>query len=214
MHVVSVHLHTTSRSWQCMPCSVLGKACCCHQGLVLMTTWPADCVLSCTPVLAAVIHCTAESCTAHPVTDLCAAQPLLSGNLILCEPTLTSREGACARLAAETGATFIPPYDYGPVMAGQGTIGLELLQQVMLGQRQQTGVGSILQAHNPWLKSRFSCGLITVVQDQLLQYGVAATSGAAVSVNDCVPVQRCYRCGPVVLSHDCFRPTLLIAPGA
>jgi len=58
-----------------------------------------------------------------------------AGTLILCEPTIAAREATAARVAAETGATFIPPYDYGPVMAGQGTIGLELLQQVGPGCR-------------------------------------------------------------------------------
>jgi threonine dehydratase len=43
---------------------------------------------------------------------------------------MAAREATAARVAAETGASFIPPYDYGPVIAGQGTIGLELLQQV------------------------------------------------------------------------------------
>lgn len=52
------------------------------------------------------------------------------GHLMLCEPTMTSREATCERVAAETGATIIPPYDHGPVIAGQGTIGLEMLQQV------------------------------------------------------------------------------------
>jgi threonine dehydratase len=53
-----------------------------------------------------------------------------TGNLILCEPTMAAREATATKVAAETGATFVPPYDYGPVIAGQGTIGLELLQQV------------------------------------------------------------------------------------
>ena len=55
-----------------------------------------------------------------------------AGQLILCEPTMAAREATSEKIAAETGATFIPPYDYGPVIAGQGTIGLELMQQVRL----------------------------------------------------------------------------------
>lgn len=43
---------------------------------------------------------------------------------------MAAREATAAKVAAETGAIFVPPYDYGPVIAGQGTIGLELLQQV------------------------------------------------------------------------------------
>lgn len=52
------------------------------------------------------------------------------GTLILCEPTMAAREATAARVAAETGATFVPPYDSATVIAGQGTLGLELLQQV------------------------------------------------------------------------------------
>eukprot|EP00775_Hariotina_reticulata_P006291 gene6291-6527_t len=52
------------------------------------------------------------------------------GNLFLCDPTLAAREDMCTQVAAETGATFIHPYNYEPVIAGQGTVGLELLQQV------------------------------------------------------------------------------------
>lgn len=36
---------------------------------------------------------------------------------------------AAQAFAAETGATFIPPYDHADVIAGQGTLGLEMLEQ-------------------------------------------------------------------------------------
>ncbi|GAA1060844.1 threonine ammonia-lyase [Agromyces bracchium] len=36
---------------------------------------------------------------------------------------------AAARFATETGATVIPPYDHADVIAGQGTLGLEILEQ-------------------------------------------------------------------------------------
>ncbi len=52
------------------------------------------------------------------------------GRVIECEPNLASRETTAARVCAETGATFIAPYDHPHVIAGQGTIGLELLSQV------------------------------------------------------------------------------------
>ncbi|MGI8644365.1 MAG: pyridoxal-phosphate dependent enzyme [Thermomicrobiales bacterium] len=35
-----------------------------------------------------------------------------------------------ARIAEEQGATLIPPFDYAPVMAGAGTTGLELVEEV------------------------------------------------------------------------------------
>lgn len=37
---------------------------------------------------------------------------------------------AAAQFAAETGATIIPPFDHPDVVAGQGTLGLEILEQV------------------------------------------------------------------------------------
>jgi len=53
------------------------------------------------------------------------------GNLILCEPTIEAREAGCAAVQAEhKGAAFIPPYNHPWVICGQGTIGLEFLQQI------------------------------------------------------------------------------------
>ncbi|GLC41089.1 hypothetical protein PLESTB_000944100 [Pleodorina starrii] len=52
------------------------------------------------------------------------------GEVHFCEPTMEAREAACAELQARTGAVLVPPYNYGPVMAGQGTIAIEFLQQV------------------------------------------------------------------------------------
>jgi threonine dehydratase len=52
------------------------------------------------------------------------------GEVLLCEPTLAAREALAARLVADSGAVFIHPYDDPRVIAGQGTIALELLEQV------------------------------------------------------------------------------------
>ena len=46
-----------------------------------------------------------------------------------CAPTMESREAVCAEVMAKTGTTFIPPYNYGPTICGQGTIALEFLKQ-------------------------------------------------------------------------------------
>lgn len=51
------------------------------------------------------------------------------GRVIACEPTLAARETTAAAVLAETGATLIPPYNHPDVIAGQGTAGLELLEQ-------------------------------------------------------------------------------------
>lgn len=47
----------------------------------------------------------------------------------LCEPNQQSREGTAERIAQETGATLIPPYNHPDIIAGQGTAALELLEQ-------------------------------------------------------------------------------------
>jgi len=51
--------------------------------------------------------------------------------IVDCEPTLEARESTAAGVLAETGATFIHPYDDPRVIAGQGTAALELMQDVL-----------------------------------------------------------------------------------
>ena len=50
--------------------------------------------------------------------------------LQLCEPTLAARQAAAEQIVATTGASLIHPFDNADVMAGQGTLALELLEQV------------------------------------------------------------------------------------
>ena len=52
------------------------------------------------------------------------------GRIIFCEPNQRAREEACARVLAETGATLIHPFENEDVMAGQGTVAVELLEDV------------------------------------------------------------------------------------
>ncbi|MEY2482475.1 MAG: threonine dehydratase [Verrucomicrobiota bacterium] len=52
------------------------------------------------------------------------------GRIVFCEPTQKAREVACARLIAETGATLIHPFENEQVMAGAGTVAVELLEDV------------------------------------------------------------------------------------
>ena len=49
---------------------------------------------------------------------------------VFCEPTAESRAATAEALRQRTGATMIHPYDHPAVMAGQGTVGLELLEQL------------------------------------------------------------------------------------
>lgn len=48
--------------------------------------------------------------------------------VVECENTLEARESTAARVVAETGGTLIPPFDHPDVIAGQGTMALEILE--------------------------------------------------------------------------------------
>ena len=52
------------------------------------------------------------------------------GKIVFCEPNERAREETCSRIVAETGATLIHPFENENVMAGQGTIMVELLEDV------------------------------------------------------------------------------------
>ncbi|ORZ21632.1 tryptophan synthase beta subunit-like PLP-dependent enzyme [Absidia repens] len=51
------------------------------------------------------------------------------GTIIECEPTQEARENTAEKVIQETGATFIHPFNNVNVMAGQGTVALELITQ-------------------------------------------------------------------------------------
>ena len=53
-------------------------------------------------------------------------------NVIFSGSTAPEREAVAAQVIADTGATLIPPYDHPHIVAGQGTMGLELQEQVAL----------------------------------------------------------------------------------
>ena len=48
---------------------------------------------------------------------------------VLCEPDADSRKRAAEKIEKATGATLIHPYNDSAVIAGQGTVGLEILEQ-------------------------------------------------------------------------------------
>lgn len=52
------------------------------------------------------------------------------GNIHFCDPTIESREEVACNVQEETGATMIHPYNDGRIISGQGTLALELLEQV------------------------------------------------------------------------------------
>ena len=52
------------------------------------------------------------------------------GQITFCEPTLQARESTLERIRLDTGAAVIHPYNDERVIAGQGTVALELLEDV------------------------------------------------------------------------------------
>ena len=51
-------------------------------------------------------------------------------DIVECEPTLEARQTACAKLCRENNMIEIPPFNHLNTMAGQGTMGLEIFDQV------------------------------------------------------------------------------------
>jgi threonine dehydratase len=58
----------------------------------------------------------------------------LGGHVVLFGPDFDASKDECARLAESHGLTQIPPFDDPYVIAGQGTIGMELLRQTNLSE--------------------------------------------------------------------------------
>jgi threonine dehydratase/serine racemase len=50
--------------------------------------------------------------------------------VVTCEPGEQARTETADEVLAETGGVFVPPYDHRDIIAGQGTVMLELLEQV------------------------------------------------------------------------------------
>lgn len=52
------------------------------------------------------------------------------GKVISCEPTQAARLETARQVQEDTGAVLVPPYNHPNIIAGQGTVALEFLQQV------------------------------------------------------------------------------------
>jgi len=52
------------------------------------------------------------------------------GEIHLCEPTHEARESMAEGLLAKSGGTLVPPFDHPHILAGQGTVGVELDAQL------------------------------------------------------------------------------------
>lgn len=60
----------------------------------------------------------------------CKAVEAYGGKITFCEPKVSARSEAAARIQAETGAVMIHPYDDDRIIAGQATAAKELLEEI------------------------------------------------------------------------------------
>lgn len=54
----------------------------------------------------------------------------LGARVVLVGPSSDERAARAAEIVAETGAVLVPPYDHPDIVAGQGTIGLEIVEDL------------------------------------------------------------------------------------
>ncbi len=57
-----------------------------------------------------------------------AATEALGANVVVVD--ISEREAVTERLRVETGAVFVPPFDHPAIIAGQGTVGLEIAEEL------------------------------------------------------------------------------------
>jgi threo-3-hydroxy-L-aspartate ammonia-lyase len=75
------------------------------------------------------LHATIVMPRDAPATKLAATRGY-GARVVLYERASESREGIAARIVSEEGAVLVPPFDDDAVIAGQGTLALELLEEV------------------------------------------------------------------------------------
>jgi threonine dehydratase len=118
-----------------------------------------------------------------------------------CSPTLQERQAAVEEVIKKTGATLVPPFDHINIILGQGTLALELEQQV----KELTNGKSRLDA------------IITPCGGGGMLSGVAtAMIGAGIQVFGAEPSFQCgddCRRGLVEGKHVMVVKTLTIADG-
>lgn len=73
-----------------------------------------------------------------------AATKGYGATVIFSGSTSTEREAVVADVVKRTGATLIPPYDHPNIMLGQGTLGLELQEQVLQINGGKKGLDAII----------------------------------------------------------------------
>ena len=94
-----------------------------------------------------------------------------------------------AELAATTGAVFIPPFDHADVVAGQGTLGLEILEQVpdLETVIVPIGGGGLISGVASALKQKFRLlgrpvRIIGVQSENAAPYPISLANGVATAI--------------------------------
>jgi threonine dehydratase len=136
-----------------------------------------------------------------------AATRAYGAEIVLDGPTLTEALEAAAAYAERTGAVFIHPFDHPDVIAGQGTVGLEILEQcpdvatVVVG----AGGGGVCSGIAAAVKARRPSVRMVAVQAEM-----AAALPAALAAGRPVPLETMATMadgiavaapGPVTLAH-------------
>lgn len=86
----------------------------------------------------------------HLVMPLNSAPPKIAAarsygaSITFCPPTAADRQSTLDRVQTETGATFVPPYDARNTILGQGTVWLEVEEQVREAGFELGDVGAVV----------------------------------------------------------------------
>ena len=113
----------------------------------------------------------------HGAPEVKVARTLAWGaRVVRCENDKAAREGTAARLAAELGATVVPPYDHDWIVEGQASVGLEIVDDLpdVANVLVCVGGGGLLAGIAGALRARGSNALIVGVDPTL-----AADAGAS-----------------------------------
>ena len=146
-----------------------------------------------------------------------AAARRAGGDVVLCEATIEARTAAAQKHMEEhPRCTLIPPYNHPHIIAGQGTVALELLQQVSNAEVLQLGTPSHEVADDGTPGSTLGTGAEEPESDELLLDAVVVPvsgggliSGIATAIKKRLPQCKVLSCCTVVPvpAHSWLPPT-------
>ena len=99
-----------------------------------------------------------------------AATEGYGARVVMYDPRVDDRERIAAKLVTETGAVLIPPYDHADIIAGQGTAGFELCEDV-------AGLDAVLVPVGGGGLFAGTATAVKTLQPNCLVYGVEPEAG-------------------------------------